>query len=100
MDQGYFYSHKIEDIIGICENIKTEDISNFLDSIDGHFALVLQRKDFSLIAVDKIEVSTFFIKTKKDYFIDKDPKKLIRLYNFDKSIDADAELKYLCQDLL
>ena len=41
--KGYFYSHKIEDIIGICENIKTEDISNFLDSIDGHFALVLQR---------------------------------------------------------
>lgn len=92
--KGYFYSHKIEDIVGICENIKTGDISNFLESIDGHFALVLQRKDFSLIAVDKIRSTPlFFIKTKKDYFIDKDPKKLTRLYNFDKSIDADAELE-------
>ena len=77
---GYIYSHKIEKIIEICENIRVDDISSFLESIDGHFALVVQKNDLSFIAVDKIRSNPlFFINIKNDFFIDHDPKNLVDL---------------------
>ncbi len=91
---GYIYSHKIEKIIEICENIRVDDISSFLESIDGHFALVVQKNDLSFIAVDKIRSNPlFFINIKNDFFIDHDPKNLVDLNDFNKSIDDNAKLE-------
>ena len=35
---GYIYSHTIDRIIDICKDIKKDEVSSFLASIDGHFA--------------------------------------------------------------
>ncbi len=92
--KGYIYSHTIDKIIEICESTKIDDIPSFLESIDGHYALVLQRNDLSFIAVDKIRsIPLFFTKIKNDFFIDDDPKNLVNLNDFDKSIDDSAELE-------
>ena len=92
--RGDIYSHKIERIIEICQNIKEDDISSFLKTIEGHFALVVQKNDISFIAVDKIRsIPLFFIKIKNDFFIDCDPKNLVNLNDFDKSIDNNAILE-------
>ena len=58
--KGYIYSHSLEKIINICREIKKNQVSSFLESIDGHFALVVQRDDLTFIAVDKIRSTPLF----------------------------------------
>lgn len=92
--KGYIYSHTIEDIIKICEDVKKEEVSSFIASIDGHFTLIVQKNDFTFIAVDKIRSTPiFFTKFKNDFFIDCDPKNLVNQNQFDKLIDEDAKLE-------
>lgn len=92
--KGYIYSHTIERIIDICKDIKKDEVSSFLASIDGHFALIVQKDDLTFIAVDKIRsVPLFFINIKNDFFIDCDPKNLVNLNKFDKKIDENAKLE-------
>ena len=63
--KGYLYSHSIRDLIKICTKIKYDEVSSFINSINGHFALVVQRNDLSFIAVDKIRsIPLFFTKIK------------------------------------
>ena len=92
--KGNIYSYSIEEIIKTCKDIKKEKIYSFIKSIDGHFALVVQRNDLTFIAVDKIRsTQLFFIKIKNDFFIDNDPKRLVSINQFKKEIDKDAKLE-------
>ena len=92
--KGYIYSHTIERIIDICKDVKKDEVSSFIASIDGHFTLVAQRDDLTFIAVDKIRSTpVFFIKAKDNFFIDYDPKNLVNLNEFDKLIDENAKLE-------
>ena len=59
--KGYIYSHSIEDILKIFKNIKKDEVSSFIESIDGHFALVCQRNDLTFIVVDKIRSTPLFL---------------------------------------
>ena len=81
-------------MIDIFKDIKKEEISSFVKSIDGHFGLIVQRFDLTFIAVDKIRsVQLFFTKIKNNFFIDFDPKRLVKLNEFNKKIDENARLE-------
>ena len=92
--KGYFYSHTIQSIIEICNGIKEAEIKRFVKSIDGHFAIIVQTEKFTFIATDKIRSTPlFFVKIKNNFFIDSDPKNLVNLDGFDKTINKDAKLE-------
>ena len=92
--KGYIYSHSIDKIIEICKDIKKDEVSSFVKSIYGHFALVVQKNDLTFIAVDKIRSTPlFFAKIKDDFFIDYDPKNLVKFNQFHKTIDENAKLE-------
>ena len=92
--KGYFYSHTIQSIIEICNGIKEAEIKRFVKSIDGHFAIIVQTEKFTFIATDKIRSTPlFFVKIKNNFFIDPDPKNLVNLDGFDKTINKDAKLE-------
>lgn len=94
--KGYIYSHSLETIIEICKDIKKEQVSSFVLSINGHFTLVVQKNDLTFIAVDKIRSTPiFFTKFKNDFFIDSDPKNLVNRNEFDKSTNENAKLELL-----
>ena len=70
------------------------EVSSFINSINGHFALVVQRNDLSFIAVDKIRsIPLFFTKIKNDFYIDFNPKNLVQTEKFPKTIDENAKLE-------
>ena len=92
--KGYVYSHKIDEITKILKDIKYEEISDFIKSINGHFALILKRDDLIFAAVDKIKSTPiFFTKINDDFLIDHDPKNLVNMNEFNKTIDNDAKLE-------
>ena len=94
--KGYIYNYSIEKIISICKNIKKENVSSFISNIDGHFSIILQREDLTFIAVDKIRSTPlYFVKIKKDFFIDADPKNLVKINSFNKIIDENSKLEIL-----
>ena len=92
--KGYIYSYSIDKIIEICKDIKKEEVSSFVESIYGHFALVVQKDDLTFIAVDKIRSTPlFFVKIKNNFYIDYDPKNLVKFNQFYKTIDENAKLE-------
>ncbi len=93
--KGYIYSHSVDKIINICREIKKNQVSSFLKSIDGHFALVVQRDDLTFIAVDKIRSTPlFFTNIQNNFFIDSDPKNLVKIKEFDKkNININSRLE-------
>ena len=91
---GYIYSHLPNDLIKIFKEIKKDQIPFFIRSIDGHFSIVVQRNDLSFIAVDMIRSTPlFFTKIGENYYIDKDPKNLLKKKNFSKIFNDDAILE-------
>jgi len=92
--KGFTYSHTIEDLINKFMDIKKYEITSFLNSIDGHFALAVQREDITFIAVDKIRSTPlFFTNIANNFYIDHDPKNLVNLNKFDKILDENAKLE-------
>ena len=92
--KGFTYSHTIEDLINKFIDIKKYEITSFLNSIDGHFALAVQREDITFIAVDKIRSTPlFFTNIANNFYIDHDPKNLFNLNGFDKTLDESAKLE-------
>ncbi|MCD4668375.1 MAG: asparagine synthase, partial [Sulfurimonas sp.] len=78
--KGYIYSHTIEQIKQNIEKLSKKDIISFIKSLDGHFALVIQKEEFTFIAVDKIRTTPlFFTKIDDSFYIDYDPKNLVQL---------------------
>ena len=91
---GYIFSHSTNDLIKIFKEIKKDQIKSFMKNIDGHFSIVVQRNDLSFIAVDVIRsIPIFFINIGNNYFIDKDPKNLVKIKNFSKTINEDGILE-------
>jgi asparagine synthase (glutamine-hydrolysing) len=92
--KGYIYSHRMEEIIDICESIKLDEISSFINSIDGHFSLVVQKEDLTFMAVDKIRSTPlFFTQIENSLFIDNNPKNLINLNGFNNTMKEDSKLE-------
>jgi asparagine synthase (glutamine-hydrolysing) len=92
--KGYIYSHTIQSILGICNDINQAQIELFLKSLDGHFGIIVQTESFTFMATDKIRSAPlFFIKIKNNFFIDSDPKNLVNFDEFDKTINEDAKLE-------
>jgi len=92
--KGYIYSHSINKIIEICRNLKKDELSSFIKKICGHFALVVEKNDFTFIAVDKIRSTPlFFSKIENDFFIDYDPKKLVNFDKFNKKINKNSKIE-------
>ena len=92
--KGYIYSYNENDLIKIIENIEKKDIEAFIKSIDGHFALIIKKDNFSFIAVDKIRSTPlFFITINNQFYIDYDPKNLVNRKGFKKEIRNDSILE-------
>jgi asparagine synthase (glutamine-hydrolysing) len=92
--KGYIYSHTIEKIIETVKLLEMEDIESFINSLDGHFALIVETNEFSFIAVDKIRSTPLFFANVDDiFYIDYDPKKLAAQDKFKKYIRDDSVLE-------
>ena len=92
--KGYLYSHRIDEIIDKFSIINKSEISSYVKSIDGHFAIIVKRYDFTFLIVDKIRSTPlYFAKIKNDYYVDCDPKNIFNLNNFDKAINQNAQLE-------
>ena len=93
--KGCIYSHSIENIISICKYIKKEEVPSFIASINGHFALAVQRDKLTFLAVDKIRSTPlFFTKIKDNFFINSDPKNLIFLKFFLQSLPQNFQMNH------
>ena len=89
--KGYMFSHNIDEVINVIENIKINEIESFINSIDGRFSLAVIKDSFSCIAVDKIRSSPlFWIEDKNIIEISNDPNSLLIKVN--GVIDNDAKL--------
>ena len=91
---GYFYSHSISEIV---ESISSQLIENFkqmIQNIDGHFSLVIVKKNVTIVAVDKIRSTPlFFTKIDDTFYIDNNPTRLVTNDNFVNDIDHEATLE-------
>lgn len=92
--KGYIHSYSIDEIIENCKNIKEDEVSSFINKIEGHFALIVKKNTFAFIAVDKIRSTPiFFVNINKNFLIDCDPKKLVELQDFNKNINESSKLE-------
>jgi asparagine synthase (glutamine-hydrolysing) len=92
--KGYFYSHTIDEIIDKFLTIKKNEVSSYVKSIDGHFAIIVKRHDLTFLVVDKIRSTPlFFTKIQNEFYVDYDPKNLVKLNNFDNTINQNGKLE-------
>jgi len=85
--KGYIYSHTISDIINHINALKKENIENFINSLDGNFAIVVQKEEFTFIAVDKIRSTPiFFTMIEGIFYIDCDPAALVKKDRFKQEL--------------
>ncbi len=92
--KGYIYSHTIDEIIEALKYLDKESIKTFVNLLDGHFELIVQKNNFSFIAVDKIRSTPlFFAKINNKFYVDCDPKKIVNRDNFEKDIREDSMLE-------
>ena len=92
--KGYIYSHTIDDIIRCLKIIKVEEISNFINSLDGHFALVVKKDEITFIAVDKVRSTPlFFSKINDNFYVDSDPSKIIKNDGFSVKMSSNSILE-------
>jgi len=92
--KGCFYSHTVSEIINNILDHSIENLTNFINHIDGHFSLVIVKKNITIIAVDKIRSTPiFFSKIEETFYIDHDPKKLTINNKFVNDINKSAVLE-------
>lgn len=92
--KGYIYSHKIEEITNILEDITQDEIEKFLYSLNGHFSIIVKKDNFSFIAVDKVRSTPLFFTQLEDiFYIDYNPKNLVSKVGFNKQVRNDASLE-------
>ena len=77
--KGYIYSHSIDELIELLYSVEDESsIAELSHSIDGHFAIAVQKNDLSFILVDKIRSTPlFFYKFDKNFYISNNPQNII-----------------------
>ena len=66
--KGYFYSHSISEIVENISGQLIEDFKKIIQNIDGHFALVIVKKNLTIVAVDKIRSTPLFFTKIEDTF--------------------------------
>ncbi len=92
--KGYFYSNTITEIVENISTLSSSGLEEVIKKIDGHFALVIVRKDITIALVDKIRSTPlFFIKLEDIFYIDCDPKRLISNNKFVNDINEVAALE-------
>lgn len=92
--KGYIYSHTINDILNHISALKKDDIESFLNSLDGHFAIIVHKAEFAFIAVDKIRSTPiFFTKIEGFCYIDSNPSNLVKKNKFNESLNCNALLE-------
>ena len=85
--KGYIYSHTVSNILDCIKNLEIENISNFISSLDGHFAIVVQKEKFTFIAVDKIRSTPlFFVSIGDNFYIDYKPERLVEKNGFKEDL--------------
>jgi asparagine synthase (glutamine-hydrolysing) len=91
---GYFYSHSISEIIESISGQLIENIKQIIQNIDGHFSLVIVKKNVTIVVVDKIRSTPlFFTKIDDTFYIDNNPARLITNDKFVTDVDHDATLE-------
>ncbi|WP_455756644.1 hypothetical protein [Sulfurimonas sp.] len=94
--KGYIYSYTLDVFLNKLEVLSREDLQVFLSSLNGHFALIVQKDTFSFMAVDKIRSTPlFFIKKENNFYIDNDPKNLVKNINFNQNVIDESILEIL-----
>ena len=92
--RGYFYSHTLDNILNNIKNLEEKNVENFVKSLDGSFAIAVERENFAFIAVDRIRSTPLFFSTIGDnFYVDCNPNKLVDRNKFKKDIDIDAILE-------
>lgn len=92
--KGYFYSHSIAEIVDHISTLPIIDLEKLIKKIDGHFALVISRKDITIVLVDKIRSTPlFFALIDGTFYIDSDPKRLVSKNKFINDINEFAALE-------
>jgi asparagine synthase (glutamine-hydrolysing) len=92
--KGYIYSHTLDEVFDIIKGLTVKEVSSFINSLEGHFSMVVKKKEFSFIAVDKIRSTPiFFTKIDGIFYIDFNPIKLVKKNGFKKDIRDDAILE-------
>jgi asparagine synthase (glutamine-hydrolysing) len=92
--KGHIYSHSMNQIIEMLRFLNIKNINFFINSLNGNFALIVQKKEFSFIAVDRIcSAPLFFTKTNGKFCISHDPKKIVNQASFKKSVVDSAILE-------
>ena len=75
--KGLIYNYSDFEIIRKLSYIKLKDIKKFLNSIDGHYAIIFETKDFIISAVDKISsIPIFYFFDQQNYFVSPFPSKV------------------------
>jgi asparagine synthase (glutamine-hydrolysing) len=91
--KGYFFNFSISSIISKCAFLECKEIGSFIKSIDGHFAIIVQRFDMTFMAVDKVRSTPlYYTKVRDSFFIDYNPKNLVK-NEFDKTINQNSKLE-------
>jgi asparagine synthase (glutamine-hydrolysing) len=93
--KGYIYSHTIKSICNYVRDLREEDVESFINSLDGHFAIVVQKEEFVFMAVDKIRSTALFFTIKNNsYYIDSNPVNIVEKFDFKKNIRDDSVLEF------
>ena len=58
--KGFFHNYSLATIISKCVNTDSTEIGSCIKSIDGHFAIIVQRCDLTFMAVDKIRSTPLY----------------------------------------
>ena len=93
--KGYIYSHSIDELIELLYSIEDESsIAELSHSIDGHFAIAVQKNDLSFILVDKIRSTPlFFYKFDKNFYISNNPQNIINQNDLKVGVDTTVLLE-------
>ena len=93
--KGHIYSHSINELIELLYGIEDESsIAELSHSIDGHFAIAVQKNDLSFILVDKIRSTPlFFYKFDKNFYISNNPQNIINQNDSKVGVDTTVLLE-------
>ena len=77
--KGHLFNHSVSQLIDSLKNIKTNDLCNYFSKLDGFFALVFQRRDLVIAAVDSVcSIPLFYSEIDNNYDIDSHAPSLVK----------------------
>ena len=92
--KGYLYSHTIEELLLELDNSEANNLESLISSLNGHFAIVFQNKNFTLAIVDRVRsIPIQFTEISGDFFISDRSNTLKNLAGFDSKRNKEALLE-------